>query len=137
MKCRHCSYARRGWFKSVPEAYVCVGVPEPFVIKDYPDAKCIKYKDESVKDTINDGLCEVNYMEPEKYFAEQVEKYNMIDPLEILNWYRNLYYKENVGTEHRIMAEAINNLFMKYKDVFLRRGKLYEQQCVVGMGYQE
>lgn len=28
------------------------------------------------------------------------------------------YYKEEVHTEHRIMAEAINDLFMKYKDVF-------------------
>lgn len=57
-------------------------------------------------------------MELEKYFAKQVEKHNMTDPLVILNWYRNLYYKEDIGTEHRIMAEAINNLFMKYKDVF-------------------
>lgn len=57
-------------------------------------------------------------MELEEYFAEQVEKYNMTDPLEILNWYRNLYYKEDAGTEHRIMAWAINDLFMKYKDVF-------------------
>lgn len=60
-------------------------------------------------------------MDLEEYFAEQVKKHNMIDPLEILNWYRNLYYKEDTGTEHRIIAEAINNLFMKYKDVFKKR----------------
>lgn len=57
-------------------------------------------------------------MNLENYFVQAVEKYNMIKPLEILNWYRNLYYKEEVQTEHRIMAEAINDLFMEYKDVF-------------------
>lgn len=38
MKCRNCSCAKRGYFKSLPEAYVCTGVKEPFVIKDYPNA---------------------------------------------------------------------------------------------------
>lgn len=57
-------------------------------------------------------------MSLENYFMQAVEEYNMIKPLEILNWYRNLYYKEEVQTEHRIMAEAINDLFMEYKDVF-------------------
>lgn len=58
-------------------------------------------------------------MDLENYFVEAVEKYNMTKPLVILNWYRNLYYKEEVHTEHRIMAETINDLFMEYKDVFL------------------
>lgn len=57
-------------------------------------------------------------MEYENYFVKEVKEYNMTDPLEILNWYRNLYYKENDYTEHRIMVEAINDLFMEYKDVF-------------------
>lgn len=51
-------------------------------------------------------------MKLDKYFVEQVKKYNMTEPLEILNWYRNLYYKEDAETEHRIMACAINDLFM-------------------------
>ena len=57
-------------------------------------------------------------MDLENYFVEAIEKYNMAKPLVILNWYRNLYYKEEAHTEHRIMAEAINDLFMEYKDVF-------------------
>lgn len=52
----------------------------------------------------------------EKFFVEEIKKYNMKDPLEILNWYRNLYYKEDSGTERSIMAYAINDLFMKYKE---------------------
>lgn len=51
----------------------------------------------------------------DKYFVEEIKKYNITDPLEILNWYRNLYYKESNYTEHGIIATAINDLFMKYK----------------------
>lgn len=51
-------------------------------------------------------------------FAEEVVEDNMTDPLEILNWYRNLYYKEPSNTERGIMANAINNLFMKYRKQF-------------------
>lgn len=53
----------------------------------------------------------------EEYFVEEVKTFNMTDPLEILNWYRNLYYQESDNTEHGIMARAINDLFMEYKDV--------------------
>lgn len=52
MKCRNCSCAKRGYFASVPDAYVCTGVKEPFVIKNYPDAECTEY----IKSTINDGV---------------------------------------------------------------------------------
>ena len=34
------------------------------------------------------------------------------NPLEILNWYRNLYYKENTNSERGIMANAINSLLV-------------------------
>ena len=54
----------------------------------------------------------------ENYFVEEVKAFNITDPLEILNWYRNLYYTENNNTERGIMARAINDLFMKYKDAF-------------------
>lgn len=56
--------------------------------------------------------------ELDKYFVEEVKAAHMTDPLEILNWYRNLYYKESNNTEHGVMAKAINDLFMKFKDVF-------------------
>ena len=51
----------------------------------------------------------------EQHFVDGVKEYNVTDPLEILNWYRNLYYKEEADTERRLMAEAINDLFVKYK----------------------
>lgn len=52
----------------------------------------------------------------ETYFVEQIKNYNIKDPLEILNWYRNLYYTNSNYTERGIMAEAINSLFKKYKE---------------------
>lgn len=48
-------------------------------------------------------------------FVKEVKEHNMIDPLDILNWYRNLYHTEDNHTEHGIMAWAINDLFIKYK----------------------
>ena len=48
-------------------------------------------------------------------FVDEVKKYNMADPLDILNWYRNLYHCEDNHTEQGIMAYAINDLFVKYK----------------------
>ena len=50
----------------------------------------------------------------EEYFVEDAEKCHSSE--DILNWYRNLYYKAAQHTERRIMAEAINNYFMKIKD---------------------
>lgn len=56
MKCRDCNHAKRGFFKSVPDAYICTGVKEPFVISNYPDAECTEYKDKKNSLTINDGI---------------------------------------------------------------------------------
>ena len=54
----------------------------------------------------------------ENDFVEEVIEDNITDPLEILNWYRNLYYTEGSNTERSNMANAINDLFMKYRKEF-------------------
>ena len=56
----------------------------------------------------------------DNHFAEGVIEYKLTDPWQILNWYRNLYYKEASNTERGIMAMAINDLFMKYKEDILK-----------------
>ena len=53
----------------------------------------------------------------ENTFVREVKEHNMTDPFEILNWYRNLYHTEDNHTEHGIMAYAINDAFMAYKNV--------------------
>ena len=50
-------------------------------------------------------------------FVEEVLESNITDPIEILNWYRNLYYREPVNTERDIMADAINDLFMEIEEL--------------------
>lgn len=44
MKCRECNSCRKGWFKSKPEDYVCIGVPEPFLINNI-DGECTEYRE--------------------------------------------------------------------------------------------
>lgn len=44
MKCKDCSACKKGWFQSRPDAYVCTGVLEPFVIENV-GAECTQYKE--------------------------------------------------------------------------------------------
>ena len=44
MKCRDCKACKKGWFSSSPDEYVCIGVPDPFVIDDV-DTECTEYED--------------------------------------------------------------------------------------------
>ena len=57
-------------------------------------------------------------MDPD--FVEEVVATDMTDPIEILNWYHNLYYKEPSNTEQGIMANAINDLFVRHGKELLR-----------------
>lgn len=52
-----------------------------------------------------------------RMFVEEVRNNNMT-PIEILNYYRNFYYKEDDDTEQSIMARAINDIFMCFKDMY-------------------
>ena len=48
----------------------------------------------------------------DEYFIETTQ--DIKDPVEILNWYRNLYYAENENTERGIIARAINDILPEY-----------------------
>ena len=49
LKCKHCLACEKGFFKSLPDKYVCIGVPEPFIV-DNIDSYCSKYSDEKYYD---------------------------------------------------------------------------------------
>lgn len=51
----------------------------------------------------------------EKYFIDGCKKCDK--DIDVLNWYRNFYYKEPYNTERFIMADAINSIFMKLKNM--------------------
>ena len=55
-------------------------------------------------------------MNASNYFVEEVEN-NDMTPIEILNWYRNFYHTENNNTEQGVMVRAINDIFMRLKDI--------------------
>jgi hypothetical protein len=95
MKCRDCEHAKRGWFKSVPEAYVCVGVKNPFVIKDFPNAECSAYKDTTA--TSADVLyCKLATPEPAKPF---VDDYGIYVPSNVDSRYHKLLISRELFVE--------------------------------------
>lgn len=55
-------------------------------------------------------------MEYENTFVREVKEKNITNPFEILNWYRNLYHTEDNHIEQGIVAYAINDVFVAYKD---------------------
>ena len=46
MKCKDCHACRKGYFESKPQAYVCTGVKEPFVIDDI-GVECTEYPEKN------------------------------------------------------------------------------------------
>ena len=67
--------------------------------------------DEKIGNLIRERMIAIS----ENDFVKTVYEKDMVEPLEILNWYRNLYHKEGSNTERGLMAETINDLFMQYK----------------------
>ena len=51
MKCKDCHACRKGYFESKPQAYVCIGVKEPFVIYDI-NVECTVYPEYREEKTI-------------------------------------------------------------------------------------
>lgn len=64
----------------------------------------------------------------EEHFVKGAEKCS--SPEDILNWYRNLYYKEDKNTERRIVAEAINEFFVKKLPELLKEAKIVATDTV-------
>lgn len=65
------------------------------------------------EETIRKLVAEELAIKGENFFVKEVYAKDMRDPLDILNWYRNLYYKEGLDTERGLMANTINDLFMQ------------------------
>lgn len=57
-------------------------------------------------------------MTESEMFVKDVQN-NKMTPINILNWYRNFYRSENNNTEQGIMANAINDIFMRLTDMGL------------------
>lgn len=64
----------------------------------------------------------------EEYFVKGAKECS--SPENILNWYRNLYYKEEQNTERRIVAEALNEFFVKKLPELLKESKIVATDAV-------
>ena len=60
MKCRECYCCEKGWFKSKPNAYVCIGVQEPFVIKDI-NVECTEYPEYKDRKVITEDCLIISF----------------------------------------------------------------------------
>ena len=70
----------------------------------------------------------MEYNTLEEYFLNGINKLkNPNNSFDILNWYRNLYYKEDQKTEHGVMACAINEVFNKLKELNIDLNSLSDE----------
>lgn len=107
MKCRDCKNAIRGYFKSVPEAYVCIGTKEPFMIDDFPNNECRVYKD--TKELHDEPKTEADIRAKElNLFANWVyEKYNK-DLTDYVEWYLAEQLKQKGKCEDSLVDSITN-----------------------------
>ena len=84
MKCCECSSCAKGWFESQPDSYVCIGVPEPFVISDvnsecteYPAKKTGYAKHKYIRELFPDGKLPFPYSEDDYAGFDKRDTYNL------------------------------------------------------------
>ena len=76
MICKECDSCRKGFFRSQPDSYVCIGVKTPFVIDDIY-SNCTAY-DRSVTNECVGEICSDNRFELiEKYKRKLIEATNI------------------------------------------------------------
>lgn len=74
MKCKDCSSCHEGWFSYRPNAYVCIGVKEPFIISDI-EQECTEYPEKRDKPRIEDAIAHFKYGITHDIFSEPVTSY--------------------------------------------------------------
>lgn len=98
MNCIDCEACAKGWFPSKPEAYVCIGVPEPFVINDIY-SECTEYP-EKRKSNI------VTVLKPFIEEQKPVQSYVDDDGIYIPYEYDPTYHRMLISKE--LFVEAYN-----------------------------
>lgn len=74
MKCINCNCCHKDFFHYAPDAYVCTGVKEPFIINDI-NAECTEYADKRNTATIKDAIAHYQYGISHDIFSEPVTSY--------------------------------------------------------------
>jgi hypothetical protein len=108
MKCIECGCCTKGFFKCEPEAYACLGVKEPFVIKDV-NVECTEYPEMREEKTI--GKVNVYRIHGKDYVP-----YVDDDGIYMPNAYSNNVYYQCVMTKE-LFVEAYNKWIKGEPDV--------------------
>lgn len=93
-RCKNCTSCIKGYFKSLPEHYVCTGVKEPFIISNI-NCLCTEYEEQKVWS-----------------WNEQREDY----------WNRGIFYSKNEAIKDAIddyKTNGINNPIIYVAECFL------------------
>lgn len=104
MKCKNCSCCNKGFFEWNPDAYVCVGVPEHFVIRDI-DVECTEYPEDN-EDTV---------LAEKSVTSDPIKTYVMDDGIYIPDAYDYMGYRMFISKETFI--EAYNKWIKNNNDL--------------------
>ena len=74
MKCINCNCCHKDFFHYAPDAYVCTGVKEPFIIRDV-NAECTEYPEKRNTTTVEDAIAHFKYGITHDIFKEPVTSY--------------------------------------------------------------
>lgn len=90
MICKDCKHCMKGYFSELPDDYVCIAVPEPFIINEIDNETelCPDYTHFPNKDT-NDTQDNLTELTPFEYFERIKEKKNHITDEDLKNVYDN------------------------------------------------
>ncbi len=103
MKCCNCESCTKGFFKSRPDDYVCIGVKEPFIIENI-NSECSEYNEEYWDNRYKNLKNKINMLEFDKivmldFIEENGLEENWSDYLESINYeesVRELFYNSNM-----------------------------------------
>lgn len=101
MTCKECNSCKRGYFKSRPEEYVCVGVKEPFVIGDIT-CQCTEYlyKNDKLNKVNTETLKQKEWVNHPSHYGGENNPYETIKVIEA--WEMDF----NLGTTLRYISRC-------------------------------
>lgn len=90
MKCKDCKHCMKGYFPYSPDSYVCIAVPEPFIINEIDNETelCPDYTHSPNKES-NDMQYNFTELSPFEYFEIIKEKKNHITDEDLKKVYDN------------------------------------------------
>lgn len=66
MKCKDCGCCYYGWFPDKPNEYVCIGVKEPFIIKNV-NGECTEYPEKNEVNKMNRYICKAKRLDTDEW----------------------------------------------------------------------